>query len=149
MKTNINRIAKQCFSTLRGTIENCSDESWKSGPSDYLIPCRLTFHLLQATEATLVAEPDAYDWEQYGFNWETSTAASMWDREEMLSYLDKIADMLQGYVERYDMSADDEQPMYFINRADRPMKALRHIAQHTGEIHAIQKLHDERVGSFI
>ncbi len=149
MKDNLKRIAAQSFATLRQSIQNCPDAVWRDGLTDYLTPCRLAFHSLQAMEAALWPSPDEYDWDMHGINWGGTPVGEMWGAERTLEYLDDVLARLVEFVDTHDMSAPDSQPMYFINTADRPMKVLRHLAHHTGELHAVLKVKGVPVGKFI
>lgn len=148
LQETMTKQARQAFNTLRAAIENCPDELWKAGSGSYLVIARLAFHVLEAIDYHLDPAPNQYQWGKYGLDWEGSGAAYLWDQPRTLAYLDEMQDKALAFVEHpTGLLSEDPAPKYYLTRLDHLCYALRHTAQHTGEINALLRLADRPVGN--
>ena len=149
LQETMGKQARQAFQTLRSAIENCPDALWKAGQGSYLVIARLAFHALEAIDYHLDPAPDQYQWGKYGLDWEGSDAAALWDQPRTLAYLDEMQTKTLAFVEApAGLLSEDATPQWFLSRLDHLCYALRHLAQHTGEINALLRQADAPVGGW-
>jgi hypothetical protein len=121
LQETMTKQTHQAFKTLRAAIENCPDEVWKAGEGSYLVVARLAF----------------------------SDAADLWDQARTLTYLDEMLAKTLAFVENpTGLLSEDVAPQWFVSRLDHLCYALRHLAQHTGEINVLLRQADARVGKW-
>ncbi len=141
---------RQAFHTLRTAIEGCPDAEWRGDAGPYLVVARLAFHALQAVDYHLDPDPEHYNWDAYGLDWEGSDAGALWDRARTLRYLDEMrAKALAFCADDAGLLAQDVQARFFLSRLDHVCYALRHLAQHTGEINALLRQAGAPVGRWL
>jgi hypothetical protein len=147
-ETMIKQI-RNVFKTLRAAIEHCPEELWRAGEGSYLVIARLAFHALEAIDYHLDPAPAQYQWGKYGLDWEGSDADDLWDQARTLVYLDEMLDKALAFVEHADgLLSEDAAPQWFLSRLDHLCYALRHVAQHTGEINALLRQAEAPVGGW-
>ena len=150
LQGTMSKQTHQAFNTLRAAIENCPDELWRSGSGSYLVAARLAFHALEAVDYHLDANPAQYQWGKYGLDWEGADADDLWDRARTLVYLDEMQAKALAFVEdAAGLLGEDVSPQWFVSRLDHLCYALRHLAQHTGEINALLRQADAPVGGWV
>ena len=138
---------RQAFTTLKSAIENCPEPLWRAGSGSYLVIARLAFHALEAIDYHLDPAPDQYQWGKYGLDWEGSDAADLWDQAWTLAYLDEMLAKTLAFVDHpAGLLSEDVKPQWFFSRLDHLCYALRHLAQHTGEINALLRQAGAPVG---
>jgi uncharacterized damage-inducible protein DinB len=141
---------RQAFNTLRTAIQNCPEDLWRQGSGSYLVIARLAFHALEAIDYHLDANPEQYEWGKYGIDWEGSDVAQFWDRARTLDYLeDMLAKALAFVDDPTGLLSDDVAPRFYLSRLDHLCYALRHLAQHTGEINVLLRQADAAVGTWL
>jgi hypothetical protein len=141
--------ARAVFATLKAALENCPETLWKAGSGSYLVIARLAFHALEAIDYHLDPAPDDYQWGQYGLDWEGSDAADLWDQARTLDYLDEMQAKTVAFVEQPDgLLSEDAKSEWFLSRLDHLCYALRHLAQHTGEVNALLRQAEAPVGGW-
>jgi uncharacterized damage-inducible protein DinB len=129
---------RQAFTTLRTAIQNCPEDLWRAGSGSYLVIARLAFHALQAIDYHLDRDPDQFDWNEPGIDWEGSDVTQLWDRQKTLDYLVEILAKTLSFVDDpTGLLSEDIAPRFFLSRLDHLCYALRHLTQHTGEINAM------------
>lgn len=150
LNETMHKQIEQAFGTLRRAIQNCPDDLWRAGSGEYLVVVRLAFHALQAIDYYADPEPDQFDWNEYGIDWEGSDVDELWDRERTLSYLEEMLSKMQTYVDApLGLLSEDVMPRFFSSRLDRLCYALRHLSQHTGEINCLLRQAEAEVGSWL
>jgi len=84
----------------REAIAACSDEMWRAGETQFSVPARLAFHVIQAADFYADADPNAYDWMAHGFDWEEAPAEALPAKEAVSAFLDitekKVRDWLMA-----------------------------------------------------
>jgi len=141
---------RQTFHTLRTAIANCPDELWRAGEGEYLVIARLAFHALQAVDYHRDAHPEQFDWDAHGLDWEGSAPEVLWDRTRTLAYLDEMHDKARALVaDQAGLLGKDVSPRFHLSRLDHPCYALRHTAQHSGEINALLRQAGAPIGSWL
>jgi uncharacterized damage-inducible protein DinB len=150
LQQTMNKQVRHGFHTLRAAIEGCPEPLWRAGEGEYLVIARLAFHVLQAIDYHLDAQPDQFDWNAYGIDWEGSAPDALWDQARTLAYLEEIQAKAHAYVDdEAGLLSADVNPRFFASRLDHLCYALRHTAQHTGEINALLRQAGAPVGSWL
>jgi hypothetical protein len=141
---------RQAFHTLRTAIESYPKTLWRGDGGPYLVAARLAFHAAQAVDYHLDPDPAHYDWNACGLDWEGSDADALWDQAQTLAYLDQVRAKAMAYcADDAGLLAPDDQPRLFLSRLDHLCYALRHMAQHTGEINALLRQAGAPVGRWL
>jgi hypothetical protein len=149
LNETMTKQTRQAFTTLRTAIQHCPDALWREGSGSYLVIARLAFHALEAIDYHLDAHPDQYEWGKYGLDWEGSDAAQLWARSRTLDYLEAMLSKTLAFVDHpAGLLSEDVAPHYFVSRLDHLCYVLRHLAQHTGEINALLRQSNTRVGDW-
>jgi len=150
LNETMHKQVDQAFGTLRRAIQNCADDVWRVGTGEYLVVARLAFHVLQAIDYHLDPKPAQFDWNEYGLDWEGSDVANLWDRERTLAYLEEMLDKTRAFVDAPAvLLSEDVQPRFFVTRLDHLCYVLRHTSQHTGEINALLRQAETKVGGWL
>lgn len=149
LQETMSKQARNVFKTLRAAIENCPAEQWRAGEGSYLVIARLAFHALEAVDYHLDPAPGQYQWGKYSLDWEGSAVVDLWDQDRTLAYLDEMQEKALAFVEHpAGLLSEDVAPKWFLSRLDHLCYALRHMAQHTGEINALLRQAGSPVGGW-
>jgi uncharacterized damage-inducible protein DinB len=150
LQQTMDKQVRHAFHTLRTAIESCPEPLWRAGEGEYLVIARLAFHVLQAIDYHLDAQPEQFDWNAYGIDWEGSAPDTLWDQARTLAYLDEVQGKAHAYVAgEAGLLNEDVSPRFFLSRLDHLCYVLRHTAQHTGEINALLRQAGAPVGSWL
>ncbi|MBN1641632.1 MAG: hypothetical protein JXA09_10385 [Anaerolineae bacterium] len=150
LSETMTKQTRQAFHTLRTAIESCPDTLWRGDGGPYLVVARLAFHALQAIDYHLDPDPNGFDWDAQELDWEGSDVDALWDRAQTLRYLDQMRAKALAYcADEGGLLAPDVQPRTFLSRLDHLCYALRHLAQHTGEINALLRQAGAPVGRWL
>lgn len=140
------------FKTIRDAISNCSEERWAKGPNRTLVPARLVFHMMEATDFRLSKVPKAFDWNRFGVDWERSPAADLLTIEQTLSYIKEVEEKVNNYLTSFTIESlhgDDIEPGFFSCPMDRILMDLRHLAHHTGQLNSVLRLLGATPGKWV
>jgi uncharacterized damage-inducible protein DinB len=143
------KISDHAYDTLKSAIQHCPDELWKKGEDVYLTPCMLSFHILQCMEAYISENPLEYPFKKYGFDGETGPLEKMWDRNKTLEFLENMQEKTKSYIKEDSLTHSSSVPQLVETRLQLMIYAIRHMAQHTGEINAILRLNHLKAGDWL
>jgi hypothetical protein len=140
----VDEIAVAFDETLRmfeDGVQKIPDDRWRQGSGDFLIPVRISYHIIVGLEwfVTALPEDEHRNKRRYNLNWK-GTVDGMPDRHLMLEDLawmhkrivEWFADWKRELVEGADSTFRLKKALYF----------LRHTQHHIGEFCATARLLD-------
>ncbi len=133
---------KRTWRTLREIVEKTPEAEWKAGSDNYLIPARLTYHILFT--ADLYATPMSYEeykpHRTYKLNWETAKPEELPSREMMMVYIGNTEKKVNGWIQELGseglLKEQDDYDWTGKTPLGRALYILRHNQNHIGEINA-------------
>lgn len=135
---SVKRQFASAHKMLRDAVTNFPPEEWRKARHDFLVPARLAFHVVQATDFHLDGNPDAFDWDRFGINWEETPAAVLLDQPQLLAYMDEVEAKLDATLQQLAVSglSASDYAGRFPTALDHLLYTLRHVQHHTGQINA-------------
>lgn len=128
---------------LRDIIHKMPDEEWCKGTVNYMIPTRLSYHIIFTADmyATHMGYEECKPHRKYKLDWEGTPAEDLPDREQALTFIDGIeATVRQWLLDLGDeglMQPEDKYPWTGSLVLGRALYALRHNQWHIGELNAL------------
>jgi len=124
----------------KDAIENIPDADWRTGTINYLIPARLVYHVLEASDYYSGTSEDNTRGKRFNIDWQEASPSQLPSKDQTLVYLDEV----RGKVESWLAGIDDEgfvvKQNIFVwtgrTVLSRALYLLSHCRQHFGEINA-------------
>jgi hypothetical protein len=126
----------------RQEIANASEQEWRRGDVDYLIPARHLCHVVVTNSFYTGDTPaDRYDWNRlFRGDWEGMSPDALPDKERALQALDEMQECIGGRLRALDddalRAAETLAPWTGPTVMDKTLYWLRHFQHHLGEVHA-------------
>ena len=135
------------WSMLAEAIAAVEDKVLKSGSSEYAVPARLTYHLIET--ADYHAHPDlaTFKWAgRFGVDWEDEDIERLPGRESLLKYLQDVRHKVDRWINSHGdsglLAPDEHFHQEGMTHLDRALYVLRHTHQHIGELFSILRARD-------
>ena len=130
------------WATLRDMMQKIPDQQWASGEIDYLVPARLIYHILGATD--VYANNRGYEeykpLRRFTLDWKTVPAAQLPDRGQLLKSVDlmekTVTQWLDGLGDQGLLEDEDSYTWTGDKKLGRAMYLLRHTQGHIGEVNS-------------
>jgi len=127
------------FWMLEDGIRKMSDDGWRTGPDDYLVPARIAYHLLKSFEwlTNELPREEFLATRKYKLDW-LGPVEPMPSREEMLAQLPGLQSKVMDWlVEAGQLAASDPLAQ---QKTEKALYFLRHTQHHIGEFSIIARL---------
>ena len=128
------------WATLSDAIGTFDDIGWRTGSTDFLIPARQAYHLIEAVSFYAEANPDAdkFEWGCLGCGWETAPPSQLPSQQAILGYLEETrAKMRRWLSDQSDadfLKVTGDIKSSWPTKLDRALYGLRHTQHHTAQI---------------
>ncbi len=132
---------KRNWDMYQDVIRNTSDEQWKTGDIEYLIPSRIVYHVLECADFYSNPTPEGFVWgHRFNIDWKKVTPELLPNKEKTETYLEevtkKVDSWLQGLSDSDLLSPEEAFPWTGKTTLGRALYLLVHCRQHIGEINA-------------
>ncbi len=124
---------------LEDGIQKVSDEAWRAGPDDYLIPARIAYHIFKGLEwlTNTLPRDEFLAARRYSLDW-LGPVAPMPSREELLADLPSLQAKIMAWLdeaEKQDLFSPEGQ-----GQVSKALYFLRHTQHHIGEYSIVARL---------
>ena len=125
----------------KDAIENIPDEHWRTGDISYLVPARLIYHVLEASDFYSGSASEGFPWGyRFKVDWESASPEQLPTKEQARAYLqemqEKVGSWLGGMEDLELLSPETEFTWTGSTVLGRALYLLVHCRQHLGEINA-------------
>ena len=125
---------------IRETITAFSDTDWIAGGAGYLVPVRISYHLIETIEYYIGDNPskEAPRKRRFGGDWQTMEKEQLPKKEDMLLYMEEIETRLAEWINNCDFEAENKLFEWTGNsQLGHALYVLRHTLHHHGEMNYI------------
>ncbi|RPJ36438.1 MAG: hypothetical protein EHM21_19205 [Chloroflexi bacterium] len=139
MISELNNAYESSLGMLEDGIRKISEEAWRSGTDDYLIPVRIAYHMLKGLE-WLVNELPADEFKRtrrFNLDW-LGPVDGMPGREAMLVEAQWTREQIQAWMGRWEQI--DPSSAESCQKLEKALYLLRHTQHHIGEFSIIAHL---------
>ena len=144
---------------VRGVIQEFDEDQWRAGISWFLIPARLSLHLIESLEVYFTPKSDYEDKGRFPFGrgygdvpWWEIPDEKLPSQEDILAYLGEIEDLI---AKTFDSLDDTAMSAAFTDLdfsgqtlAGHYAYALRHTMHHQGQLSALAIHHGHSGGDW-
>jgi hypothetical protein len=145
---------RRAISMLRATIGRFSVEQWTSGISQFQVPAKVAYHVVECLDAYFRKDPNADHAWGYRFGapfWELSNEQQP-SREALLEYLQdievRIERELSSLTDTDLAQPHDADKRHAETRLGHYVYALRHTMHHHGALTLLSVYHSNEGGSW-
>jgi hypothetical protein len=124
---------------LEDFLRKVPDDKWYTGCDEYLIPVRITYHMLASFEwlTTKLPFEEHLKARRFGMNWQ-GPVEGMPSREEVLAAIPWLRELVAGWIAdwaKYEPGSEE----YRVHLEDA-LYWMRHIQHHMGELSVLSRL---------
>jgi hypothetical protein len=129
----------RAWKMIEETITGFSETDWISCGTDYLVPARIAYHLIETVEFYIGNKPRDFGWGQrFGGGWQRIEKEHLPKQEDMLSYMEETASALSEWLSHCDFG---EANRLFKHTGStllgHALYVLRHTLDHHGQMNCI------------
>ncbi len=131
---------ENAWGMLREIVNTFSDEEWRQGDVNYLVPARIAYHTVETVEYYSSGRGlKAFPWgHRAGVDWESAPKERLPSRQVVLDYLEDVRRANARWIDALGdvgLTAPDETfHDEGMTHLDRALYVLRHTHQHLGEL---------------
>ena len=145
---------RRAISMLRDTIGKFNVEQWTSGISQFQVPAKVAYHVIECLDAYFREDPDAE------YTWGYRFGAPFWElpdekqpsQDALLEYLqdleERIAHELSSLTDAELAEPHDAERRHAGTRLGHYVYALRHTMHHHGALTLLSIYHGNEGGSW-
>jgi hypothetical protein len=122
-------------------LDKISDEHWRTGDIEYLIPARIVYHVLECVDFYTNPTPKGFVWgHRFNIDWERMSPEQMPAKAQIKKYFQEMTQKANSWLKELSDSVllSEEKAFHWTGKAKlgRAIYLLVHCRQHIGEINA-------------